>query len=358
MTIREISLADLKLPLARPLRYAGRDLPFVPAVVVKIQSDTGMTGYGEAPPAATGESRGSVAAAVKEFISPAITGLDLDSRELILTRLEQAVPGNPAAKSAVDMALHDLYAKSLEMPLYQVLGGYRRELETAWTLRADELPELIAGAQQAAAAGYSTLKLVLGPRSEAKGFPESEIGPIREVRNAAGGGMQLRVDGGQRWSVKEALAVIGQAEEEGLNIQWFEQPVPAEDLDGLRRLTQNLNTPIAAGCLATPQDARRVLEQRAADVLVVELSRVGGIRNALRILELADVYGVPAVISTFLESKIGQAAALHLAAAHRAVHSAELAAPGFFPYEPIHGGPAVDAGLARMSEDAGLGVSV
>ena len=124
MRIRDIQVGSISLPLTHPFNTAQRSVDHVDDVVVRVIGEDGRMGYGEAPPTAviTGETKGSVACAVKEFIAPALLGMDLMELEAVLAPLQGCMVHNTSAKAAVDMALLDLWGKALGAPLWRLLG--------------------------------------------------------------------------------------------------------------------------------------------------------------------------------------------------------------------------------------------
>ena len=132
MKISNIYTRQIRIPLRTPFKTALRTVEHVHDVLVIIETDSGQAGFGEAPPTAviTGETIGSIEAALKECIAPALIGLDIEQMDTIMSRLDHCMVKNTSAKAAADMAVWDLFAKSCGKPLYQVLGGARKELET------------------------------------------------------------------------------------------------------------------------------------------------------------------------------------------------------------------------------------
>ena len=132
MKIVKIETAELDSPLITPFKTAERTAYSISNIVVRITSDTGETGFGEAPPTAviTGDTKGSIRCAVEEFIAPALIGMEIQDIDGISRKLRQAVVHNSSPRAAVDMAVYDLWAKSLNRPLYELLGGHADRIET------------------------------------------------------------------------------------------------------------------------------------------------------------------------------------------------------------------------------------
>ena len=141
MKITSIQIGEVFVPLVTPFKTALRTVENVEDIVIRINTDTDAVGYGEAPPTAviTGDTKGSIVTAIRDFIAPAIIGMDVQDLDGIMHRLHKAILKNTSAKAAVDMAIYDLYAKSLGVPLYKALGGASDTVECLATADVNEL---------------------------------------------------------------------------------------------------------------------------------------------------------------------------------------------------------------------------
>ena len=140
MIIKSIEVSEILVPLVTPFKTALRTVEAVNDIVVKIVSDTGEIGYGEAAPTAviTGETKESIKSAILNYIKPSIIGMEIDNLESIMEKINSCILKNTSAKAAVDMAIYDLYAKKLNSPLYKILGGYRNEITTDITISVNK----------------------------------------------------------------------------------------------------------------------------------------------------------------------------------------------------------------------------
>ena len=242
MKITAIRTGEISIPLARPFKTALRTVERVEDIVVCITAENGMVGYGEAPPTAviTGDTKGSILSAINPSVAPAILGADLLALDEVMERMHRAIKGNTSAKAAVDMALYDLWGKVLGKPLYQLLGGYRRELETDLTISVGETSQMVADSLAAVKEGYRILKIKVGKEGMA------DLPRIAAIREAVGPEIRLRVDANQGWNVPDSIRIISAMEDKGLDIDLVEQPVEAHDLAGMARITQAVYTPILA----------------------------------------------------------------------------------------------------------------
>ena len=151
MVIQDIQTGRISLPLRHPFKTALRTVDAVEDVVVRVIADTGETGYGEAPPTAviTGDTLGSIECAVRDFIRPALLGMEIENLDGIMKKLHGCILKNTSAKAAVDMAVYDLYGKRLGAPVYQLLGGARKRVETDLTISVNPIEEMVADALEA-----------------------------------------------------------------------------------------------------------------------------------------------------------------------------------------------------------------
>ncbi len=354
MRITDIEAGEIFIPLRKPFKTALRTVENVEDILVRVTTDTGAVGYGEAPPTAviTGDTKGSIRCAVEDFIRPALLGMDIEDLDGVMTRLHGAIVKNTSAKAAVDMAVYDLYARRFDAPLYKLLGGGSDTVETDITISVNPVPKMIEDSLEAVREGYNILKVKVGKEGLA------DVSRIAGIRKAVGSGVRIRVDANQGWTAREAVRIITAMEDKGLNIELVEQPVPAHDLDGMRAVTRAVGTPILADeSVFSPQDANEIIRTRAADLINIKLMKTGGIWQALKICALAEMYGVECMMGCMLESKLAVSAAAHLAAAKNIITRADLDGPSLCRIDPYTGGPVYDRGLIHMTDAPGIGIT-
>ncbi len=356
MKIRSIECSCVAVPLTKPFKTALRTVHTAHSVYVKITTEAGETGWGEAPPThvITGDSMASIVYAVNEVIAPKLIGADIRNRAEVFNRIHTAIIRNTSAKAAVDMAVHDLLGKLAGLPLYQLLGGSRQELDSNFTVSVNEPREMADDAVRYQEEGFSTLKVKVGT-----GSPALDIERVKAIRSAVGPAVKIRLDANQGWSPKEAVRTIASMEDAGLAIELVEQPVHAEDLDGLAYVTQQTLTPIMADeSIFSPRDALRVLQMGAADLLNIKLMKCGGIHEALKINALAESYGVECMTGSMIETKLGITAAAHFAASQKNVTRVDFDAPLMLSGDPILGGVIYSGQTVHLPEQPGLGVQI
>jgi L-alanine-DL-glutamate epimerase-like enolase superfamily enzyme len=264
--------------------------------------------------------------------------------------------GARAARAALDAALHDLAARRRGVSVATLVAARlgtppRPELEVN-ALLASEAPEATAReARVAVRQGFRTLKLKLAGSDLARGLDR-----VAAVRGAVGGGVRVRVDANASLDAERAVAAARELAR--LEVEFLEQPVPAAALDALAWLRARRLLPIAADeSAATPGSARRVVAARAADLVVVKPSVLGGIECALDVALLADRAGLGVVVTSALDGAIGLAAARELAAALPVPLPACGLATGALLADDLAHAPAPRAGRIEAGACPGLGVA-
>ncbi len=303
MRVLGLSWTVFRLPLRAPFRTAAGEITRREGLILRLVTDGGIVGLGEASPhpalgsAAVWEVREALAR-----IAPSLLGVELTSLE----RLGPGLP--PALACAIDVAACDALARQRRVSVARLLGGrVRASVPVNATIGATSAAEARAAAAQAA--GFRSVKLKVG----ASGDMEEQRQTVAALRQALRPGTKLRIDANGAWDPTQALYILLALEP--YDLEMVEQPLAAGDLEGLARLRAMVRVPIAVDEAVTGLgEAQRVLEAGAADVLVVKPMVVGGLRPARRIAEMAAAAGVSIVVTTTIDAGVGTAAALHLAA--------------------------------------------
>lgn len=359
MKLQEIAIGYIEIPLVTPFKTALRTVDSVCDLIVRVRAEDGSEGYGEAPPTAviTGDTKESIEAAIRYYIAPSILGMELEDLPAIMEKMEKSLVKNTSAKAAVDIALYDLYAKMQNKPLFRLLGekepdAVQTSLQTDLTISVNDTPEMVADSLRAKEQGFKILKVKVG-----KGGAK-DVERIREIRKAVGEDMVLRVDANQGWSREEAVSTITAIEDAGLGIELVEQPVSCHDFKGMQYVTAHVQTPILADeSVFSYEDAIRVMEEHAADLINIKLMKTGGLHQAVRICDAADRFGVKCMIGCMLESKVSVSAGVHLAAARSCVTMADLDGPSLCKIDPYEGGPIYRGADILLTEEPGIGIS-
>jgi muconate cycloisomerase len=316
MKIARIETIPIKLPTRRVHQWASLTTPIGVYVIVKIITDDGLTGLGEAPVLKDwggdymkyyGETPQTTAHVVNDILAPAIVGQDPRAIGLIHNAMDKTIKGYPYAKAALDMALYDLSGKALDAPAYQLLGGCcRRRITVAHSIGLMEVEKAVEEALQVKAEGIKTVKLKGGQA------PQRDIDLVRQMRIALGPEIQITVDANQGYPTpKIAVQTIKAMEEYG--IQFMEQPV--EGIDAMAVVAQSVDTPIMADESAwTPQDVLEIVRKKAADIISLYTTKPGGLFKAKKVAAVAEAAGLRCNVNGSVETGVGNAANLHLAA--------------------------------------------
>jgi L-alanine-DL-glutamate epimerase-like enolase superfamily enzyme len=352
MKITNITSQLITIPLVTTFKTALRSVDQIENIIVKVLTDSGSVGFGSAAPAAviTGETVGSVIGGV-EHIRDNLIGMEVEDCERIFQCLNSCIIGSTSAKAAVDMAIYDLIAKSLNIPLYRLLGGMTNEVQTDITISLDTEKKMIVESREKVSRGFGLLKVKVG------GDPELDIRRLQAIYQAIGSEVRIRIDANQGWSAKEAVWVGRELEKKGVVIELMEQPVPAHDFEGLRYVRDNIAFPVYADeSVFSPRDALQLIQMKAVDGLNIKLMKCGGIYNGLKITAIAETAGIPCMIGSMMECHISVTAAAHLAASRSVISRYDLDAPLFCSMNPAEGGISYQGARIIFPDFPGLGI--
>lgn len=343
----------MSAPLHTPFVTALRRTTTAESLIVEVLDADGRSGFGEAPQVwqVTGASIAGSQACVEEMLAGRLVGKDPDDLAGLCREVAKAVVGNESAKCAVDVALHDLAARRLGVPLVRLLGGVSLSVPTDVTLSAGEVEGLAKAAAERVAEGFTLLKLKVG--ADAAG----DLERIRAVCDAAGPGITVRLDANQGWTPREAVRIINGLA--GLPIELVEQPVKRYDLDGLAYVTQKTDIPILADeSVFTVRELTEVIKRRAADMVNVKLAKCGGLSVARTLLELAREHDMGTCVGSMMETGVGIGAAASLVAAQPTTQVSDLDAAWWLASSPVKGGPGYERGFVTLPDRPGLGVEL
>ncbi|GCF13028.1 dipeptide epimerase [Haloarcula mannanilytica] len=290
------------LPLSNPFGIARETSETSETVVVELTHE-GTTGIGAVTPSAYyGESAASVAETLPSLCQTVDRIGDPHAQQRIERELDDHAPDQPAARMAVSIAVHDLAARCLDLPLYRQWGLDPAAIPpTTYTVGIDTPERMAEKASEAAASGFGRLKVKLGTDDD-----RARLDAVREAAPDA----ELRVDANAAWTAEEAIDKTAWLADAGVTM--LEQPVEADDIDGLRRVTAATEIPVAAdeSCV-TASDVPRVAD--ACDIVNAKLVKCGGLRPATRLLHTAEAHGLDLMLGCMVESNASIAAAVHLA---------------------------------------------
>ncbi|WP_372371449.1 dipeptide epimerase [Candidatus Uabimicrobium sp. HlEnr_7] len=320
MQIIDIKVTHTHLPLEKEFRTALRTATEIPLVDIELISDSGKSGFAStcATTKVTGETISSICAAIKQFIFPAIVGNNVRNLNNILQKIQDSLPNNYGAKAGIDMAVYDLYCKSLGIKLHNHLGIFRSQLSSSMTISLGNIPEMCSNAQEAVDTGFTALKIKAGKNVD------EDIKAIREIRNVVGKNISLRIDANQGWQKREAVRAIHALSSVG-NIDFIEQPVKAHDLCGMKWIKDRVDIPIMADeSVFNYYDAMAVVQQQAADFINIKLLKCGGIFSATKIVHAAESAGIACMLGCMMEGPKSIESAAMFACAHKNITMVDL----------------------------------
>ncbi|MBO0805923.1 MAG: dipeptide epimerase [Nocardiopsaceae bacterium] len=349
MRIESVMAGRITVPLHRPFVTAVRRTDHAESVLVQVRDADGRCGWGEAAhnPRVTGETSAGVIAAIDAGLRDAVLGREPLDLAGTCRAIASAVHGNTSAKAALDVAVHDLAARQLGVPLRVLLGGTRSTISTDVTLSIGDPDVLGEEAARRRSEGFDVLKVKLDGHDD--------LQRLRAIRDGAGPGVRMRVDANQAWTPQEAIRLITAMEDEDLPVELVEQPVPASDLRGLARVTQQVMTPILADeSVRTASDVIEIARLGAADLVNLKLAKCGGLGPARAFLSVAEACGLGVVIGSMLESHVACGAAAHLAATCDYVP--DLDPPYLLRHSPVAGGIRTDGPSIVLPDTPGSGI--
>ncbi len=360
MKITRIESIPVNVPLRQGLTTKTSHGEHVesPYVVIRVHTDEGLVGLGEATLAArwSGETSPGCVAAVQGLIAPALIGGDPTRVSQLRRKMDGVLRLNPFTKAAVEMALWDLAGKAAGLPVYRLLGGLVRDaMPIKLVVGAFEVPKALQLAQQFLDQGVRCLKVKVGLD------PREDLERVRAVRELAGPSIPIGIDANCGWSPSEARRMLRALEP--FDILFAEQPVATVDIEQLAMLRAGTPIPIMADeSVFTLHDAWHLVSRRAVDILSVYPGKHGGIQATLEIAHIAKAAGIACCMGSNLELGIGTAAMLHVGAAVEAISTWDF--PGDYVGPLYHEADLLRTPLtlgpetARVPEGAGLGVEL
>jgi L-alanine-DL-glutamate epimerase-like enolase superfamily enzyme len=353
--IKRIEPIAASLPMKKPVFMAGVEIRQADNIFVRIEADSGIVGWGEAAsaPTMTGETVESMMAAAL-YLTPALVGRPAEDIDGALAAMRGRMYGNHGAKAAIEMALHDLVGRATGRPAYALLGGKRRSrIALLGILSNGELAGDLREAARMKAEGFTAFKVKVGIDR-----PLIDGERTRRVCGELGAGLLISADANQGWSTEEAVQYARAVAGSGLD--FFEQPVLADDLAGMAAVAAAADCAIGVDeGIHGLDDIRRHHECKAASGVSLKTIKLGGMRGVMAAGALCDQLGMAVNVACKTgESSIACAAGLHIAAALPQISWALSMTNGGLAEDvttqPIRG----ERGHVAVSDRPGLGIDV
>ena len=292
---------------------------------------------------------------IRKYLSKAILDKDSLDIEAIGNNMEIATPGHPMAKAAIDIALYDLNAKSLGLPVYQLLGGkFRDKIRLGGAVGISNTERMVREAHDLEKRGCKDIKIKIGID------PRTDLQRVKEIRDTIGPEPRLFIDGNQGCNLIEYLPVFQKMEK--FDLAFIEQPLPVWDIEGYQKLCARLDTPILIDeGVYTPNDLMTLIKYQAIDAINIKILKTG-LTGGKKISAIAESAGLSCHLGSMFETGIGTAASIHFAISTRSISNAsECFFPTFLAEDVIEGdiySIIPESWVWQVPQDSGLGISL
>ncbi len=362
MKIERIEVLPVRLPL-KALSRLSRGVPRTMEegkriILVKMTADDGTVGWGEAGPSRrwSAETTHSCYSSIREYLAPVLLGRDpFDIAGLhaaMNTELAPGLdPGQPIAKAAIDLAVHDLVCKRLGIPLQEWFGAKGRDrIELSYLVSAPDVEGVLAQVQAGLDEGYRAFKVKVGHE------PKLDIERVRAVLELSKGGT-VWVDANQGYTLAEALRAARGFE--ALGIELFEQPIPMGEFQGMKKLLSATSMTIALdeAAMGLPV-VIELIRREAVEALVIKVNKVGGLYYARQLCDLARNAGLGLIGSGLMDAPIGFAASVHLFASYGLDYPCDLNGPQFIAEDYLKSPVPMEGRFALVPKAPGLGIDI
>ncbi len=355
MKITNIEAIPFAIPYRKPLAFASGQIAEAAHVLVRVHTDDGLVGTAEAPPRpfTYGETQASIISVIETIFAPQIIGASPVERESIHARLNRTV-ANPAAKSAIDMALWDLIGQSVGLPVTDLLGGHGDQMRVSHMVGFAEPSEMVAEAGRVRDRyGITTFKVKVGRRPI-----DMDVAACRALREALGDGVELYIDGNRGWTAPDSARALRKMAD--LDLLFAEELCPADDVLGRRWLVNQSTIPMFADESATrPGEVTRELLDGAATGVSIKTARTG-FTYSQRVLFQCEGLGADVVMGNQIDSQIGSLCSLAFGAAFELTSRRAGELSNFLDMtddllaEPLQ----IRNGVLRVREAPGLGIEI
>jgi L-alanine-DL-glutamate epimerase-like enolase superfamily enzyme len=352
--IRQIELYKLFIPLNEPFVISLGPILSAENVLVIIQTEQGITGYGECSPfmSINGESM-DTCFIVGQYFAKLFKGKNALAIEERIADMDRLIYGNASIKSAFDMAFYDIASQHAGVPLYKFLGGTNtKTIITDYTVSIGDPAKMASDAVKIKVEGYPAIKIKLGKNGE------TDVVRIKAIREAVGNEIPLRIDANQGWAVEEAITTLKALEQ--YDIQHCEEPIPRWAFMELPRVRKESPIPIMSDeSCGDEHDAERLIQLDACDYMNIKLGKSGGIFKALKMVKLAEAAEMHLQIGAFMESRLAMTAFAHFSLCSRMIEHFDFDTCLMFSEDPVSGGIVYEKnGVVKVPEVAGLGARI
>lgn len=352
LKITSIDIYKSDIELKEPFRIAIMEIVSAQSIFIKISTNEGLYGLGEANPTwgITGETQ-SINLAGAVDLAKLLLDKDPLNVEERMREIDNFLIHNSTLRSAFDMALYDLLGKASGLPLYSVLGGGKRSFWTDNTIGIADPDYMAKKALDYKKQGFQAIKVKLGTTRK------EDIERIRKIRKAIGDELPIRIDANQGWDYKTAVNILQALESMG--IEYCEQPIAYWDYENMRRIRQNTSIAIMADeSLFNHHDAFKLASMGCCDYFNIKLAKSGGIRTAVKINAIAEAAGIQCMVGCMTETRLGLTAAAHFVSARPNIQYADLDGYLMLKEDPVIGGAYYNVGEINLPDTPGHGADI
>ena len=354
MKIKSVEVWRKNLGNTRPYTIAFKTVDDVDNVFVKLNLENGQYGLGSGNPSeqVVGESLADSLKTLTEENLEFLIGRDIRGFYGLLDEILTRFPKTPAARAALDIAVHDAFTKHLDIPLGIFLGQKIKSLPTSVTIGIKDVAGTLAEAKEYYDMGFRVLKVKTGKDVE------EDIERMKKLKERYNGEMTIRVDANQGYDEKDLIRFFN--ETKPLDMELIEQPVPAGQVDLMKKLPQEIKALIAADeSLKSSEDAFMLASPpRAGDIFNIKLMKSGGVYPARRIATIAHASGIDLMWGCNDESSISITAALHGALSFSNTKYIDLDGSLDLVVDVVKPGFKIENGWMSITDKAGLGVEL
>ena len=364
LKIEAIEVTVVNLPCKATFLLAGGTYSTegepTPRALVRVVGSNGVAGWGEVTPCPTWcyETSESITTTIRNYLAPALVGhpaWDIDGVHRTMERLINpgATVGQPLAKSGIDSALHDLLARTLEVPLYVLLGGKRLDaIKLSYVVSAHDADEAAEQTRRGLELGYTGFKVKVGIHGEHEDFRQ-----VAAVAETAPKGTFLWVDANQGYELDSAIRQARRLAD--LGVEAFEQPLKGSRPSDFRRLVGLGAVPIAIDeSICSPTDLMEYIKAGAVDLPVAKIQRCAGLGPSRLFCSVAEAAGLRLLGSGLCETDLGLATGCHLFSAHGIGTPVDLNGRQFVESAYLSRGAVIERGTVTLSDSPGTGVEV
>ncbi|HEY4141171.1 MAG TPA: enolase C-terminal domain-like protein [Pseudolabrys sp.] len=355
IVIRRVDAIPVALPLTHPMKMAHLTIATADNLLVRIESEDGVVGWGEgaSAPTSTGETLPGMVATVRDWLAPALVGQDARLRAALMRRMSRTVYGSTGSKSAVEMALTDLVARTLNVPMASLLGGlFRDAVEPMWLLGGGDPAKTVEEARRKTEEGFTFLKLKAGIKPV-----EEEAACATAVRKAVGDKIKICADANSGFTGATARQYISKVADASL--LFLEQTLPASELDALTLLARDSALPLCSDqSIHTIEDIDDHAK-RGVKGVALKLIKLGGIEPLLKAAAVCESRGINMVIAAKVaESSIASAAIAHVACAVPLIDWGVSLTHVYLAEDVVKTKLVMTDGRVKLPDGAGFGLTV